>query len=252
MDSLKDLDEHPHKNAQDRAATLTQKLLNLQIEDLLAALRKSHKSLLDEDCQRGAVTIRKVAQWIIPAVFDPGLVESVRAQKADVAAALFVLPAATRTVAEIIMAGADGRRMRCSPPSQDQHWPEGLFVLPLPPEDGFDNSGEAFKEAFHTHLIQKFTDTDMRSHRDRMTLIRYVSDELVFKAEEEAETWYFIFSPPSDPPRVEIEAEVRALKQDYPAIVFINLSEDQELFRSETRLLRPVRDMLSEDGTEGE
>jgi hypothetical protein len=247
MDALRDLDAAPHKDSADRASGLAQKLVDSRIEDAVKILQQAHRSLRQAEPPINDAAIRRAAQWVIPTVFDPGVVEWLRARRTDVVAAFVPLPAATRTVAEIIMAGMDMRRARVPPSSKQEHWPQGAFCLPMPPESGFDITGHGFKTAFDTHLIASFTDPAMRAERDRETLIRYVAEELDYRAEEEAETWYFIYSRPSnDSETAGVDAAIEQLKKQYQSIVFIRLRQDSDLFLSETRLLRPVRDMLSD------
>jgi hypothetical protein len=248
MDALRDVDVAPHKERVDRARTLAQTLVDLRVEDAVKVLREADQDPQETDPPRSNVVLKRVAQWVIPTVFDPGMIKWLQERRTDLAAAFVSLPAATRTVAEIIMAGMDVRRTSIPPRSKDKLWPEGPFGLPMPPESGVGNQGQAFKEAFDTHLIAAFTDSTMRAERNREALIKYVANELEYRAEQEAETWYFIYSPPSNVPEISgIDAAIEELKKQYQSIVFIRLRQDDDLFLSETRLLRPVRDLLSDE-----
>ena len=118
----------------------------------------------------------------------------------------------------------------------------------MPPKSGFDDKGQAFKKAFDAHLIGAFTDPTTRAERNREALIKYVANELDYRAEQQAETWYFIYSRPFDALEIAgIDAANEELKKQYQSIVFIRLRQDDDLFLSETRLLRPVRDILSDE-----
>jgi hypothetical protein len=93
----------------------------------------------------------------LPAVYDHGVVETVRSACGDVQAGLLALPAYHHTVAEIIMAGADRRPLELCARRDDNHFPKGRLRLPEPPECGFDEDGRQAMAAIEEHLARKLT-----------------------------------------------------------------------------------------------
>ncbi|MGH8549831.1 MAG: hypothetical protein ACRERU_14750 [Methylococcales bacterium] len=130
------------------------RLLDLDVPEVIKRCKHAHASLSRRKSPGDARVVADLVQLVLPAVYDHGVIEAVRSRKYDIDAALLELPAGIRTVAEVIMAGADRRQTRFR--SDRERFPEGIYSLPLPPESGFDADGKAFREAWHKHLINQF------------------------------------------------------------------------------------------------
>jgi hypothetical protein len=142
------------------------------------------------------------------------------------------------------------------------------------PEMGFDPEGDALKEAWHTHIIEQFrpesakefrkawhdymiknfVDTEARARqRKPEQLITLAADELSHQAEEEGKTYYFIVDIAANTAEVDQESQltlmsvIRELKAQYPAVVFLSLSDDFILERGERKRYRSLSPMLPKD-----
>jgi hypothetical protein len=266
--------EIPACEEKQRTRCLVGRLLDLDIADAIKVCKDARKSLLEEDRLGDAQAISRVIQWVLPAIYDFGVVETVRSRKFDISTALVALPAGIRTVAEIIMAGVDRRQTEYRSNVGDERFPEGRYSLPSMPEMGFDPDGDVLKEAWHTHIIDQFrpesakefrnawhnymtkhfVDTEARARqRKPEQLITLAADELAYQAEEEGKTYYFIVDIPANAAEVVQESQltlmsvIRELKAQYPAVVFLSLSDDFILERSERKRYRSLSPMLPKD-----
>lgn len=246
IDALDEDGRTGHHIADARPGALAQAILDLEVEQVLSRAKRAYKGLNDAGQTKDAEAVRQVANLAVPAVFDEGVVEGVRVRKTDVGAAVVALPAATRTIAEIIMAGVDRRQASFKASSGgEEEWPEGTLVLPTPPESGIKGLGKPFKNDFDAHLVDKFVDKRDRDRRSPQALVQHIANRLKRTAEEDHQTWYCVFEAPDEAtPRAAWETVFRDLKTRYPAIVFIELSRDDDVWVRETDRFDPLRYLL--------
>jgi hypothetical protein len=140
----------------ERAATLARRLLGLEIDQVVVVADRAYRKLAAAQPE-AAQAIADAVRAILPAVYDHGVVETVRSACGDVQAGLLALPAYHHTVAEIIMAGADRRPLELCARRDDNHFPKGRLRLPEPPECGFDEDGRQAMAAIEEHLARKLT-----------------------------------------------------------------------------------------------
>ncbi|MCP4409495.1 MAG: hypothetical protein GY807_17440 [Gammaproteobacteria bacterium] len=231
---------------QHRADHLADCLLKLTLKQFLGVTKQVTAALSQNATMPAVIGVRKVVNVVLPAVFNHGIVEWVRSLKSDLSYATVSMPVATKTLAEIIMAGVDKRAARFRPLAPGETLPEGIFNIPTPPEGGVDESGVRFESAFHEQIIDKFVGMEVRSQkRDQNTLIGMAADELEYLSEDESKTRYFIYTLPTDNSTRQIcENRIRALKSCYPSLVFINLSDDEDQLRQEYKQYRPLHDIF--------
>ncbi len=241
---------NPSKNTAAWAADLAETLVHLQVEELIRKTNQAHAHLFDASsvpAVNDGGAIEEVASLLLPVVFDHAVVQSVRTSVSCGDAALVSLPAGTRSVAEIIMAGVDRGPVWFRTPVDEMEFMDGEFCLGVPPECGRNPAWSEFQQAWDDHLVEKFVSQEdrERSRHDHKTLVGLAADELEYLAEEYRRKHYFIFDrPQQEAERRSWEAVIRQLKKQYPAIVFISLSGDGEQIRRERKLLRPLRDLL--------
>jgi hypothetical protein len=247
-------------NSADPAERIAKRLLNAAVEDAIRACKSAHKALGPGSAQSA---ISAVIQVIVPAIYDLGTVEAYRAPRAG-AAALFSLPAANATVAEIIMAGVDRRETLYCPREREDHFPKGRLSLPEPPEGGFDEDGSNAVEALAKHLGDKFC------WRQADDLLRAVDDfvakrfsgaassgaskehrmqaaawEIEYQATENGRTHYLLLVPPDDEEgRAKMEIMSGELRKRYPGLAVIALDPKGLGAASQFQLLRPFIDLL--------
>jgi hypothetical protein len=229
---------------------LADALVTLPVDELVLKTNQAHAHLFDASAAQvidDGGAIEDVASLLLPVVFDHAVVQGARTSVSRVDAALVCLPAGTRSVAEIIMAGVDRRPARFRTPVDEKAFMDGELCLGVPPECGRDPTCAEFQKAWNDHLIEKFVAQEdrERSRHEYQTLVGLAADELTYLAQEYRRTHYFIFDlPQQEMERRSWEAVVGELKKQYPAIVFISLSREGEQIRRERRLLRPLRDLL--------
>ncbi|NBC33915.1 MAG: hypothetical protein GVY13_14675 [Alphaproteobacteria bacterium] len=232
-----------------RAEALAGKLLrDCRIEDLLPKSKKAFRSLNLRGEQKSARAIHEILQIIVPAIFEIARTDEVRAKLSNVKFWLLECPSSTKTVAEIIMAGADGREALMVPPSQTGDLPHGQYLLCREPECGIDVAAPQFQRDFRDHLINLFASDISKSKRLEWGPKR-VKARLQNWAGEK--TYYFIVDIPEDAEeRCQINDTIRELKEEYPHIAFLVLdTEDEDLYLRETSLFDPFIDIIL-SGTE--
>ncbi|MCB1821560.1 MAG: hypothetical protein KDI73_08265, partial [Candidatus Competibacteraceae bacterium] len=192
-------------------------LLETDIRTAIQALRDAHRSLCEEGGDHTADILVKVSQLIVPALYDYGVVRWAGSQYGDGSAALVLLPAYTKTVAEIIMAGTDRRATRFRHREDDADQPAGELNLPQMPECGIDADNAEVRTALQRYLNKKFNlgecDTFRRALDDYLLAtfprrtrgglemedrIKSTADLLESKRRDSGQTFYMIFDLPKD------------------------------------------------------
>lgn len=247
------------------AAEAASKLLDLDMPGAMERCDRVYFDLISQKKSKDAGVVAKLVQFLLPAIYDQGVITAVRSRKYDIDAVLLELPASIRTVAEVIMAGVDRRETRYRRYSNDQEGlPEGIYSLPAPPESGFDSSGAAFQSNLHRHFKNQYglTNTDplrgewdaymirrfrmSERERSRTQEIKDIADRLDFLARKRGTTYYFLTDPPADEQARDAHRRfIGALKKDYPAVVFLQLNDNWEMERNEKKTLYGFFDMLS-------
>jgi hypothetical protein len=240
---------NPSKSSAAWADDLAEALVALPVNELIRKANRAHVRLGESGsgAEDDGGAIEAVAGLLLPVVFDHAVVQSVGTSVSPTEAALISLPAGTRSVAEIIMAGVDRRPAEFRTPEGELEFPEGELSLGVPPECGRDPTCAEFQKAWNDHLIEKFvSERDRESFRhDYQKLVELAADELAHLANEYRRIHYFIFNVPrQETERRTWEAIIRKLKTQYVAIVFISLCPEFKQVRHEERLLRPLRDLL--------
>lgn len=219
----------------------------------------------------GAQIAQDLMLTILPAIHDAAVVADVRRHKGDSSVCPLALPTKLRTLAEIIMAGADRRAASLRPQQSRRADPEGVASLPEPPESGRDPDGEQFSRDWQTHLLETFdTDPDRFENTFKVYLKeRFIPrhlrspgadiseqellDTIAAQLRLEAEvpdgglTYYFIARMPNNPEaREKRESVLAQLKQTFPHIAFLRLAGGEPL-NVEWERYSKLRDLLYHD-----
>ncbi|MCP4696836.1 MAG: hypothetical protein GY862_08300 [Gammaproteobacteria bacterium] len=224
------------EQAKSSAETIAAALLESPIEQILGALGKAHFNLKQQNDSAGLECIRDLLYILLPSVFDYGSVALVQGEKKGFRYNVLSLPAATKTAAEIIMAGVDMRAAAFKPLKEGEDLPEGIYSLPDPPEGGIQKQGEGYINNFHNHMIKKFTGAEVPAHAKPETKIIMAANKLKFLANHRSQPrshYYLYFLPDGDAERNLFSDVINKLQTAYPAAAFINLSTDQELLIKE-------------------
>jgi hypothetical protein len=246
-------------DSQQQADYIAQRLLELEIGDLIQRGRNAQQALQLHQLDFEAAQLSKAVRALLPGVYDFGVIAGLQTERLAIGQGFVSLPASLHTVAEIIMSGYDGRVAEyCN----TDRFPRGACCLPLSPEGGWDEQGEAFQAAWDEHLKNQFCDgasttwdeymidqfaggkgSRRRTHDQMVALAR---DELEYLVEFEHKTHYFLFDLPEEAAaRRQVIELIRALKQRYPPIAFLNLDSNADLEREEKKTFRPLSDILS-------
>jgi hypothetical protein len=232
--------------AEDLAQALTEKA----IEELLPKLNRAHHKLWEEPREtvvREGPALAKVAGLTMPVLFNWAVIQYAQRQVSGGQIALVSLPVATKTVAEIVMAGTDKRPAEFRAPAAEREFPVGTLCLPAPPEGGIDPDNMHFRKALLTQLCEKFLSKDDRDrYRDNEgQLSRLVCVQLEHDLAQYGRRFYFFFDFPSDESTRRIwKVAIDELKRLYPPIAFISLETDDDMVREERSLFSSLRDML--------
>jgi hypothetical protein len=224
----------------------------------IRALKDGHP----EDAQ----ALSALVQRLLPLLYDHTAVEAVREKVDDTRAILIGFPVATRFVAEVVMAGTDQRETRYRPPQANQEL-EGQFSLPLTPNSGIDPTGERRLEDFREHLRRKLAVTRLSSFegafyrcmrefipeslRERLgeqdpVVKQMAAAKVRDLAEYESSRHYYLFQLPKDhDERASCLGTLKKLKQEFPAIAFLELADDPELMRGEWEDFLPLEHILT-------
>jgi hypothetical protein len=238
--------------------------------ELALLVQAKRRGLKDRVGARVAVDLMLT---ILPAIHDAAVVTEVRQCRGDVSICPLALPTKLRTLAEIIMAGADRRAASLRPPATKLADPEGVASLPEPPESGrdpdskqfsrdwrihlletFDADLDRFKDAFQDYLKERFIPSHLRSPSADISekeLLDTVAEQLRLEAEAEGGlTYYFIARmPKNSEAREKREVVLAELKQTFPHIAFLRLAGAEPL-NVEWNRYSKLRDLLYDPETE--
>lgn len=240
----------------------------LPLERLFELALSVQQKRRDKNDKVGKQVAQDLMLTILPAIHDAAVIFMVRRDKGDSSVCLLMLPTKLRTLAEIIMAGADRRAAALRTQMSKQADPEGLASLPEPPESGRDPDGKQFSRDWRTHLLEIFDaeldrfENDFKDYLKERFLPSHLrspsvdisEDELLdtiaaqLRREAEAPngglTYYFIAQMPVDPDaRKKREAVLTELKKRFPHIAFLRLAGGEPL-NVEWERYGPLRDLL--------
>jgi len=245
-----------------RADRLAERLLDTEIAAAIAALRTAHRALKKEAGAAAAEPLVTAACQVVPVLFDHGVpLPTTGVLESPV---LVPLAAATLTVAELIMAGVEGREALFRPRAHEDDQPAGRLSLPLHPEQGI---GAAPALALAEHLGRKldpgaqaiqglrtaidgylgtFVRTDPGApRRAPQETIQLAADLLKARRRDEEPAYYMVFFLPEEADeRERIEGLAADLKRDYQAIAFLGLDPAFSRERADRNLVDPLCRML--------
>lgn len=230
--------------ASERPAKVAAALLDLEIGAAVAIAEGAHRQLARGNAL-AARAIAGIARALVPAVYDYGVCEAVRCACADAKAGLLAVPAYHPTVAEVIMAGADGRPVDVVPRRLPNDFPKGRLALPEPPECGPDDDGALAIAAVEAHLVQKLGfGPDSRPAGTPALSRRLAARELAYQADHQR-THYLLLRPPLDAADGERSHRLAlGLRELFGRLVCLALSDDEGLALDEFDRFRPFLDLL--------
>jgi len=245
----------------DFARRIIDRLLETDCRSAIRTLRDAHRALINKHGRNAAQPIVAIALRLVPALFDRGVVRHAAGLRS---LSLVPLPAATFTVAELIMAGVDGRAARFRQRAHVDDLPRGELDLPQHAEGGFstdpalelakhlnrkftpDTESKDLRKAIDDYLVTEFARADPRApERTPEQKIKAAAATLRRRYDDDRQTFYMVFYLPNEPKqRAPVEALVDELRKDYPALAFLGLDPDFDQDQADRDLADPLCRML--------
>jgi len=225
----------------------SEKLLGLSLECLLGSALEVQRSL--ESDTVATTTICDVINIILPALLN----EDQRAeldyilgtQDDTLQLALIQLPTGLETVAEIIMAAADGRPAAFQKLDDNDRYARGRNAIAMPPELGMKEDSQAFDKAFDDDVINEVLKGEELESYDRSTQIEFAADELEFLAKTNRQTRYALLVHCNNNLEYrQLQAHFTRIKQRYPALVCLYLCREPQRTRSDRKKYRAVAEIM--------
>lgn len=232
---------------ENRYPALIDKLLTLTVNQLITHFNTVLEQMYDDDELKKATFIRdKFLYYIIPIVFDQQIIQQVCEASQSFVCALDI---GTKTVAEIVMAGKDGRSIRFREGS-GQKAPEGQWLIDIPPECGLDKND--FIKTFEEQMIKNHAGLDdlaagASSTLDHRGAVKLASANLG-DYEDEGQTRYYFYTLPQEEREKESQInKIKILKDRLAGITFIQcqlnvvttIRERKEINRTLTKIHFP-------------
>lgn len=240
---------------------LVGQLLNLEVGQLILVCKKAYSAL------GGGVRAKPISatvQTILPTIYDHGVVETVRSACGNVEMALLTLPTFYPTVAEVIMAGVDGRETIFCERQRDDDFPKGKLNLPEPPEGGFDPDGMETIKAMDEHL-RKFSwqNADAFSNcvddfmvksfpgkspavqeRSWERRVKVAAREIKYQADNGRTHYLIVNEPQAEQDRAALENTLSVIRRRYPGLMCFSLNASDDADDADYECFRPLLDML--------
>ena len=221
------------------------------IDEVLIAVHAAHRSIAGQP--EAARTLERLLALILPVLYRQQLAWSLPGKPGGI---LMQIPVATSTVAEIVMAGVDGRGYSYRPLRDRKSFPQGRASVAEFPEPGIDLSGERGFQDFVDHLAaelvaeedrQGVRRSEMSEERRYETLAGLVDDELSWRVQAGGGLRrYFLFDSRFARDHA---AVLRRLSQALPSLRQLELTGGK--LAAERRVCRPLRDLLYRSQTRG-
>jgi hypothetical protein len=234
------------------------------MDALWAAFRPldDDRDIATEDELKALNTLELAAQTVGPVLFDAGLIGGLRTQMLDPNVKICRLYSSVPTVAELVMAGADGWHAEYHPRRGTADAPFGKRNLAfLPPEGGIGSEPDRGRQ-LRLDLARKLAPGEWREIRQRLNVhmvaelvpgtlqddtdsnIERASDILTQLSTGGRGFYMLCALPTEDRARQEVEEGLRQTKKDYPALVIVALddtaSADEERMRSRTAEMKRI------------
>lgn len=227
------------KTSNSNCYDLVETLIHLPVNELLKHCQAAINHSLKAQKITVATTIKKLVYYLLPVVFDQRIIQEVCSSSGS---GICRVEIATETVAEIIMAGSDGRCTQYGPSDASNKTLRGIWQLEEPClNSGFDIAGRIAD--FKKQIINDFASIDELVTGQSLTeqeKIDLAADELEVCSEEKKTRFYLYSLPKNDRQRDEQQKMVDELRRCFPAIVFIQCSGSNDIIRHERRQYRSL------------
>ncbi len=235
LDIGKELDTEPER--------ISERLLDdLPLSNCLDLLNKLRVRFQKRKDECSVTCIRSILNILLPVLSNHRLIAELRQQKNNITHLIFSTEIATKTTAEIIMAGVDQRAVLFEALVKKSELPRGIFNhdKELPPESGFRNQAkESYIRDFHAHMIRIFSPSEESRNSAALRIEQLATNSY------EQQTQYCTYKMPTK----EIDKKkfielIEEIQHQYPYLVFIELNQyDGEHYKKERLNMYKISDM---------
>jgi V8-like Glu-specific endopeptidase len=216
-----------------------------QADELLKHCEQAISKLKQNKEQAAISKGKALVNYLLPIVFDPHIIELICSQSRF---GICRVEVGSNTVAEIVMAGKDGRATEYQPTEKDKD-PVGVYLLDSPPANhgiGSDNWVTDFKR----QIIEDFARLDelavgqdqQLSPHEKLAL---AVDELEYCVEDKR-TYYYLYRAPKDAAEsAELAKAIDKLHQAFNGhVVFIECGGFDVIRKERRNINRPLTKIL--------
>lgn len=240
------------RNAEDWAKRLVEHLVGLTLERLIPTLRGAQRDLLSSRKFAAASVVVNFSNLILPVVFKRADIRALQSRMFDADMVLIDSQVANFTVADILMAAADGRPTCFCKADGGHKAPVATYRLKKdPPTSGIDDALEAWARNIELDLASKFVDSEEDSFLDDEERRQIIANRLAMESEERR-TRYMVFRFKTDDDRRKAANALMRIKQHYPMLVFLDLSPQGSQIVEERKLFQHFEQMLEDALKESE
>ncbi len=240
------------RNAADWARRLVERLVGLTLEQLIPTLRRAQRDLLSNRKFAAASVVVNFSNIILPVVFSRADSQVLRSRMFDADMVLVDAPVANFTVADILMAMADGRPTRFCKADGGHRSPVAAYRLKKdPPTSGIDHALEAWARSIELDLASKFVDPEEDSFLNDEERRQIIANRLAMESEEQR-TRYMVFRFKTDDDRGKAANALTRIKRRYPMLVLLDLSTKGSQLVEERKLFQHFEQMLEDALKESE
>ena len=239
-------DELATRDADPWTRRLVNRLVALHLEHLIPMLRRAQRDLLAQREFAAARVVVNVSNLILPMVFKRADVRVLQSRMFDADMVLVDVPAASFTVADILMAMADSRPSCFCKADGSNKAPVATYRFKkTPPTSGIDDKLEAWTRNIESDLASKFVDPEDDPFLDDPERRQIIASRLAMESEEQR-TRYMAFRFKTDGDREKAANALKRIKQRYPMLVLLDLSTQGSQIVEERKLFQHFEQMLED------
>jgi len=217
------------------AAALVGRLMSAEFSIVQLALVEAHEGLREQERNEAVAAIEQVSSFLLPWLYIAGMQIDEQWWGAYLGGDIVTLPAGLATMAEIVIAGLERRRVFF----ESGRWPSGKYSMTFP-EDGIPHDVEDF---VRRDLSKKFEIPGEYKNATNDDKDKSIANELEY-FEKEGRKPYLICRdrPERQPDRRIYEDKLRRLSNKYKGLCVIELDN---LFRDKDQLMfNDIRQLL--------
>lgn len=222
-----------------KCSVLADILIKLPVDKLLQHCEAVMDRLIKAQKTAAIESVRELVNYFLPIVFDQRIIQQVCSISYFRICRVAV---ATETVAEIVMAGKDGRAAQYRQCANGREWPVGVWLLEEPPNNSGMKNTDRIGE-FKKQIITDYAHIDALIKGQALSeaeQVRLAAEELEYCAENKRTRYYLYSFPKQKQEQEEQVALVNELKKCFSSIVFIECKYTVDIISRERRQYRSL------------